>query len=252
MKRKSNVYTSESADQEEGEVSDSDQSEDTNSEASEGETSDSDLDFALLTLPRKKKKLPSDTSSSESESETDSFPEESDLDQSEDSEIERRRDVETNRDEKRRDVEKAKKEEILFENKSLQELSGPFKLACKTLHQVANSAPTGDPESLVEAIRSVGDCLTFEELLPLDIISQSGILPVLVKALKTVENPNLQLEAAWVLTEIAKGTSAHKQAVFESGAVPTFIELLKSSHPNVSKLAVLALGNFASFNLIIY
>ena len=69
----------------------------------------------------------------------------------------------------------------------LTSFTGPFKLACKTLHQVANSAPTGDPESLVEAIRSVGDCLTFEELLPLDIISQSGILPVLVKALKTVE-----------------------------------------------------------------
>ncbi|CDW54741.1 importin subunit alpha 4 [Trichuris trichiura] len=78
---------------------------------------------------------------------------------------------------------------------------------------------------------------------PIDGLIKSGILPILVKCLCHDENPTLQFEAAWALTNIASGTSEQTQAVVQSGAVPLFLQLLNSPHNNVCEQAVWALGN---------
>uniref|UniRef100_A0A4W4HIJ1 Importin subunit alpha n=1 Tax=Electrophorus electricus TaxID=8005 RepID=A0A4W4HIJ1_ELEEL len=78
---------------------------------------------------------------------------------------------------------------------------------------------------------------------PIDDLIKSGILPILVKCLERDDNPSLQFEAAWALTNIASGTSAQTQAVVKSNAVPLFLRLLHSPHQNVCEQAVWALGN---------
>uniref|UniRef100_A0A673GAY0 Importin subunit alpha n=1 Tax=Sinocyclocheilus rhinocerous TaxID=307959 RepID=A0A673GAY0_9TELE len=78
---------------------------------------------------------------------------------------------------------------------------------------------------------------------PIDDLIKSGILPILVHCLDRDDNPSLQFEAAWALTNIASGTSEQTQAVVQSNAVPLFLRLLQSPHQNVCEQAVWALGN---------
>uniref|UniRef100_A0A023GNK8 Importin subunit alpha n=2 Tax=Amblyomma TaxID=6942 RepID=A0A023GNK8_AMBTT len=111
------------------------------------------------------------------------------------------------------------------------------------LQAIVHNASSGDPNVQLSAVQSARRLLSSDRNPPIDDLINSGILPILVQALRRHDNPSLQFEAAWALTNIASGTSQQTQAVVNAEAVPLFLDLLRSPHQNVCEQAVWALGN---------
>ncbi|KAF7256070.1 hypothetical protein EG68_07442 [Paragonimus skrjabini miyazakii] len=110
------------------------------------------------------------------------------------------------------------------------------------LDAIVANASNEDPAIRLQVVQSARKLLSSDRNPPIDELIKVGMLPKLVACLMS-EDPNLQFEAAWALTNIASGTSAQTIAVVHSGAVPLFLKLLSSPHPNVCEQAVWALGN---------
>ncbi|WAR09318.1 IMA1-like protein [Mya arenaria] len=107
------------------------------------------------------------------------------------------------------------------------------------------TSPLGDASSRMKATRAVRKILSKERNPPIDDIIQSGVIPRLVEFLSRSDSAELEFESAWALTNIASGSSDQTKAVVNAGAVPKFVKLLESPHPNVCEQAVWALGNIA-------
>ncbi|CAL1287528.1 unnamed protein product [Larinioides sclopetarius] len=112
-----------------------------------------------------------------------------------------------------------------------------------SLDAIVTNANSAEPDVQLSAVQGARKLLSSDRNPPIDDLIQSGILPILVHCLRRHDNPSLQFEAAWALTNIASGTSLQTTAVVNTGAVPLFLELLKSPHQNVCEQAVWALGN---------
>lgn len=99
-------------------------------------------------------------------------------------------------------------------------------------------------EEILRGTRSIRKILSIESNPPIDKVIQGTIVPRLVDLLGC-QNEAIQFEAAWVITNIASGTSEHTKTVIQAGAVPAFVKLLNSQKMEINDQAVWALGNIA-------
>ena len=102
-----------------------------------------------------------------------------------------------------------------------------------------------DPTLQLQAAQHFRRLLSIEKSPPIQEVIDSGIVPKLVEFLQKHDNPSLQFESAWALTNIVTGTSEQTDTVVKSGAVPIFIQLLQSPSENIRFQVAWAIGNIA-------
>uniref|UniRef100_A0A7N8Y6W3 Importin subunit alpha n=1 Tax=Mastacembelus armatus TaxID=205130 RepID=A0A7N8Y6W3_9TELE len=149
------------------------------------------------------------------------------------------------------ELRKNKRDEHLLKRRNVphedicedSDVDGDFKSQNTSLEAIVQNATSDNQGIQLSAVQAARKLLSSDRNPPIDDLIKSGILPILVHCLDRDDNPSLQFEAAWALTNIASGTSEQTQAVVQSNAVPLFLRLLHSPHQNVCEQAVWALGN---------
>ena len=124
-----------------------------------------------------------------------------------------------------------KKQEVLFDPAELPKLMSAINSSDRNLQLAATS--------------HFRKLLSIETKPPIAEVIQCGVVSRFITFLKIREDPALQFEASWALTNIASGTTDQTKVVIQHGAVPLFVSLLSSPNEDVKEQAVWALGNIS-------
>merc|ERR1711916_286305 len=123
------------------------------------------------------------------------------------------------------------------------EASGEQKI--EKLPLMIQQITSDDPKQRLESCMLFRKLLSIEMHPPIDLVIEAGVVPLFVEFLSADDDPQLQFEAAWALTNIASGQSYQTREVITNQAVPQLVKLLATGNAEVREQVVWCLGNIA-------
>lgn len=151
------------------------------------------------------------------------------------------------------ELRKSKKDDQMLKRRNIdvEDVTSPVKEdqpqspVTMSLDEIVEGMKSSDKRTAFVSTQSARKMLSRERNPPIDVMIGHGIVPLCVQFLDNFNEPDLQFEAAWALTNIASGTTEQTQSVIKAHSVPKFVALLSSPATNVAEQAVWALGNIA-------
>ncbi|GJQ74509.1 alphaKap2 [Trypoxylus dichotomus] len=151
------------------------------------------------------------------------------------------------------ELRKARKDDQLLKRRNISHTEDPTSplqentspLVGMTAEEILYGMMSSDESVQLKATLACRRILSTERNPPIDHMIRLGVVPRCVEFLTRMNNPSLQFEACWALTNIASGTSEQTQAVVQEGALPKLKALLLSPRLDIAEQAVWALGNIA-------
>jgi importin subunit alpha-6/7 len=107
----------------------------------------------------------------------------------------------------------------------------------------ASDLVNNKPNTLISIV-GIRKFLSADTSPPVQLAIQSGILPIIIKLMKS-NIPQIQYECAWIITNCASGNNEEVEHLINLNAHEAFIELLKSSSKLLVEQAIWGLGNLA-------
>jgi len=133
-----------------------------------------------------------------------------------------------------------------FSSSSLPKLTkSDINQRLSNINDLVRGVNSNDPTERLRATIEFRRMLSVEDQPPIQNVINSGVVPRLMQFLTFGNEQKLQFEAAWTITNIASGSTAHTKCVVDYGGVKHFVQLLSSPNPEVQEQAVWALGNIA-------
>ena len=147
-----------------------------------------------------------------------------------------------NRDES---VMKKRKEKMSIISNELEKNSTPTDYSFEIKSNFKSQLQTFDFEKKLSTLIKIRKLLSIEKNPPIQDILNSNILPLLIQYLDEEKDIQIKFEIAWIVTNIASGTSEQTYELIKSGTIPILIKLIENSNENLTSQCVWALGNIA-------
>lgn len=125
---------------------------------------------------------------------------------------------------------------------------GPFPKNLKILPAKVDMLLSGVLEQEVQGVTYFRRILAVDKHPPLDIVMEHPmIVPTLIRFLSRTDSMQLQLEAAWSITNIACGERRHVTCLLEHGALNELVRIVETTpHANLKEQVVWAICNISS------
>ncbi|XP_030521001.2 importin subunit alpha-4-like isoform X1 [Rhodamnia argentea] len=153
--------------------------------------------------------------------------------------------VQIRKNKKQDSLKKRRDGSLLNDNARLHHVQPKLEHLPLMVQAVSSSDSSWQLEATTQFRKLLSTDICEDQCLPIDEVVGAGVVPRFVEFLDEDCFPQLQIEAAWALANIASGRLDHIQLIIQLGSIPKFVRLLGSSVADVREQAVWALGNIA-------